>query len=126
MGAEDGERGQQGVPETAFRLAIPELERQIVVQENLISVLAGENPGPVTRAGAPLKEPMPPDVPAGLPSSLLERRPDIREAEQLVRSANAQVGVAEARSGSASKISLTFPSLSAPKTIWVKASIWAW
>jgi multidrug efflux system outer membrane protein len=82
--------------EATAAATIPELERQIVVQENLISVLAGENPGPVTRAGAPLKEPMPPDVPAGLPSSLLERRPDIREAEQLVRSANAQVGVAEA------------------------------
>jgi multidrug efflux system outer membrane protein len=75
---------------------IPDLERQIAFQENLLSVLVGENPGPVTRAGDPSEDLMPPEVPAGLPSTLLERRPDIREAEQLVRSANAQIGVAEA------------------------------
>jgi outer membrane protein, multidrug efflux system len=75
---------------------IPEFERRIVVQENIISVLIGQNPGPVTRAGSPLQELLPPEVPPGLPASLLERRPDVREAEQLVRSANAQIGVAEA------------------------------
>lgn len=75
---------------------IPEFERRIVVQENLISVLVGQNPRSVARASSPLEELLPPEVPAGLPSTLLERRPDIREAEQLVRSANAQIGVAEA------------------------------
>jgi multidrug efflux system outer membrane protein len=75
---------------------IPELERLVTLQENQISVLLGENPGPVLRAGFPLDEQMPPDVPVGLPSALLERRPDIREAEQQLRSANAQVGVAKA------------------------------
>jgi multidrug efflux system outer membrane protein len=74
---------------------IPDLERQILLQEDLISVLAGQNPGPVTRSGTPLEQLMPPEVPAGLPSALLERRPDIRETEQLLRSANAQIGVAE-------------------------------
>jgi outer membrane protein, multidrug efflux system len=75
---------------------IPDLQRQIVLIENQLSILLGENPGPITRTGADFDNESPPDVPPGLPSSLLERRPDIRQAEQLLRSANAQVGVAEA------------------------------
>jgi multidrug efflux system outer membrane protein len=82
--------------EAAAAATIPELERQIAVQENLVNVLLGQNPGPVARTGVSLENLLPPDVPAGLPSTLLERRPDVREAEQLLRSANAQVGVAEA------------------------------
>ncbi|EEF62909.1 efflux transporter outer membrane subunit [Pedosphaera parvula] len=76
--------------------SIPDLERQIVIQENQISVLLGQNPGPVFRNKNLLQLTLPPDVPAGLPSSLLQRRPDIREADQLFRSANAQIGVAVA------------------------------
>lgn len=75
---------------------IPNLERQIAVQENVLSVLLGQPPGPVAREAAGWEEQQPPDIPAGLPSSLLERRPDIRQAEQQLRSANAQVGVAVA------------------------------
>jgi multidrug efflux system outer membrane protein len=75
---------------------IPDLRRQIAVVENQLSVLVGENPRAIVRAGSNFDKEWPPDVPAGLPSSLLERRPDIREAEQQLRSANAQVGVAEA------------------------------
>jgi outer membrane protein, multidrug efflux system len=82
--------------QAAAAATIPELERQIAVQENLINVLLGQNPGTVTRTEASLENLLPPDVPAGLPSDLLARRPDVREAEQLLRSANAQVGVAEA------------------------------
>ncbi|MGP8198162.1 MAG: efflux transporter outer membrane subunit [Limisphaerales bacterium] len=75
---------------------IPELERQIVVQENQIRALLGMNPGPVIRHRKLLEQLLPPDVPPGLPSTLLERRPDIRQAEQLVRSANAQIGAVKA------------------------------
>ena len=75
---------------------IPELERQIVLKENQINVLLGRNPGPVERHAGLLEESLPPEVPAGLPSALLERRPDIRLAEQNLRSANARVGVAMA------------------------------
>ncbi|MGA8366503.1 MAG: efflux transporter outer membrane subunit [Candidatus Acidiferrales bacterium] len=75
---------------------VPDLERQIEQQENSLSILLGNNPGAITR-GLPLTdEPHPPDVPAGLPASLLERRPDIREAEENLIAANAQIGVARA------------------------------
>jgi multidrug efflux system outer membrane protein len=75
---------------------IPDLERQIQQQENLISILAGSNPGSVTRGLALTAQPHAPVIPAGLPSSLLERRPDIRSAEQQLISANAEIGVARA------------------------------
>jgi multidrug efflux system outer membrane protein len=75
---------------------IPDLERQIHQQENLLSILLGENPRSIPR-GRPLTEqPAPDNVPAGLPSELLERRPDVREAEANMMAANAQIGVAKA------------------------------
>jgi multidrug efflux system outer membrane protein len=75
---------------------IPDLERQIGQQEDAINILLGNYPGGVTRGLALAQQALPPDVPPGLPSSLLERRPDIREAEQLLVAANAEVGVAKA------------------------------
>jgi multidrug efflux system outer membrane protein len=76
--------------------SIPDLERQISQQENSLSILLGASPGPIPR-GRPLTEqPNPPTVPVGLPSELLERRPDIREAEAALVAANAEIGVAKA------------------------------
>jgi outer membrane protein, multidrug efflux system len=75
---------------------IPSLEQQIEQEENLISILLGKNPDTVARGQALTEQPRPPAVPAGLPSSLLERRPDIRQAEQQLIAANAQIGVAKA------------------------------
>jgi outer membrane protein, multidrug efflux system len=76
--------------------SIPELERQIAVKENQISLLLGNNPSPVPHSAKLLDQVVPPDIPAGLPSALLERRPDILTIEQELRSANAQIGVATA------------------------------
>jgi multidrug efflux system outer membrane protein len=76
--------------------AIPDLERRSEQQENLISILLGKNPAPVTRGKPLVENAILPTVPAGLPSSLLERRPDIQSSEQQLVAANARVGVAKA------------------------------
>lgn len=82
--------------------AIPTLEQAIALQENALSVLIGRNPGPIERGGK-LETLAKPAVPAGIPSELIARRPDILQAEQQLVSANALVGAARA---------LYFPSLS--------------
>jgi multidrug efflux system outer membrane protein len=76
--------------------SIPDLERRIEQEENLISILLGKNPAPVTRGKPLLENLVLPTVPAGLPSSLLDRRPDIQSVEQQLVAANAQIGVAKA------------------------------
>ncbi len=76
--------------------AIPDLERQIAQQENQLSILLGENPRPIPRGHALIAQSEPPAVPAGLPSELLARRPDIREAEENLIAANARIGVVKA------------------------------
>jgi multidrug efflux system outer membrane protein len=75
---------------------IPDLERRIEQQENYLSTLLGNNPSPIARGRKLTEQPHVPEIPAGLPSSLLERRPDIREAEAQLIAANAQIGVAKA------------------------------
>ena len=82
---------------------IPQLEQQIQQEENAITILLGENPGPIAHQDPNALTPPPQDLPTGLPSQLLERRPDIQQAEATLISANAQIGVARAQ---------FFPSLS--------------
>jgi multidrug efflux system outer membrane protein len=76
---------------------IPELERRIAQEENAISILLGNYPQAVPRGRPLVEQPLPPEVPPGLPSTLIERRPDIREAEQVLVAANAEIGVAKAQ-----------------------------
>jgi outer membrane protein, multidrug efflux system len=80
--------------QAAAAAAIPEYERQIALQENVLSVLLGSNPQSIAHTAKLLDEIVPPEIPVGLPSALLERRPDVLASEQQVRAANAQVGVA--------------------------------
>jgi multidrug efflux system outer membrane protein len=89
----EASRAQAALADAAS--AMPSILQQITLTENELSVYLGRNPSPINRSG-PLAEALPPQVPAGLPSALLERRPDVREMEQLLRSANAQVGVSVA------------------------------
>jgi outer membrane protein, multidrug efflux system len=76
---------------------VPQLEQQIQQNENALSLLLGGNPGPVAHSDANALTPPPRDLPAGLPSRLLERRPDILQSEQILVAANAQIGVAKAQ-----------------------------
>ena len=109
--------------------AIPALERQIAAQENLISVLLGRNPGPIAR-GKTIDERAAPGIPADLPSTLLERRPDILQAEQTLVAANANIGAAKALyfptlslTGLLGSVSTAFGDfLSGPATAWTVAA----
>jgi outer membrane protein, multidrug efflux system len=82
---------------------VPEIQSQIAAKENQISTLLGRNPGPIPRGRPLFDQEVTPSVPAGLPSALLERRPDLRRVEQELVAANAQIGAAKA---------LFFPQLS--------------
>jgi outer membrane protein, multidrug efflux system len=77
--------------------AIPDFERQIEQEENSISILLGRNPGPIVREASEMNWPQPEQIPTGIPSQLLERRPDIQQAEEQLVAANANIGVAKAQ-----------------------------
>lgn len=81
----------------AAQANLPNLQRQIAQQENALSILLGRNPGPIERGLTNAEQPHPQDIPAGIPSQLLERRPDIQQAEAKLIAANARIGVAKAQ-----------------------------
>jgi multidrug efflux system outer membrane protein len=77
--------------------SVPEYQRRVAQTENALSILLGRNPGPVMLGSDLENQILPPDIPVGLPSMLVTRRPDILQAEELLRSQNAQIGVAVAQ-----------------------------
>ena len=81
----------------AASVQVPQLEQQIQQEENALRLLLGKNPGPVAHTAPNALTPVPQDLPVGLPSRLLERRPDILQAEQQLIEANARIGVARAQ-----------------------------
>ena len=82
---------------SATAAVIPDIERQVVLSENFLCLLLGRPPGPIARGAALAGQyTLPPHVPAGLPATLLERRPDVVRAERLLMAANADVGAAKA------------------------------
>ncbi len=118
---------QRAAGEVASAAAtVPDLERQVTQTENRLSILLGRNPGAIARGVALIDQPLPPTVPAGLPSALLERRPDIREAEQQLVASNARIG--EARADYFPRISLTgtfgFESVALSDLFTAPARIW--
>lgn len=76
---------------------LPQVEQQIQQQENALNLLLGANPGPIAHTDPNTLTPPPQELPTGIPSQLLERRPDIQQAEQTLVAANAQIGVARAQ-----------------------------
>jgi multidrug efflux system outer membrane protein len=76
---------------------LPQLEEQVQQQENALRLLLGENPGPVAHTDPNALTPPPQDLPTGIPSQLLERRPDIQQSEAQLKAANANIGVARAQ-----------------------------
>jgi outer membrane protein, multidrug efflux system len=105
---------------------VTDLERQIAQQENAVSILRGGNPGDISRGLKLIEQPHAPEVPVGLASSLLERRPDILQAEASLIAANARIGVA--RAAYFPSISLTgtagFESSALNSLMTVSAGLW--
>ncbi|WP_263385130.1 efflux transporter outer membrane subunit [Granulicella arctica] len=81
----------------AARANLPDIRRQIAIEENTISILLGRNPDAVDRGLSVDQQPHPQEIPVGVPSQLLERRPDIQQAEAKLIAANARIGVAKAQ-----------------------------
>jgi outer membrane protein, multidrug efflux system len=105
---------------------IPEFERLIAIKENQISVLLGQNPAAVLTKSKLLDQVVPPDIPIGLPSALLERRPDILAAEQQVRAANARIGVATAAFFPQIGLTALFGQASSPLSDFTSGKANAW
>jgi len=110
---------------------IPQIESDITAKENQISILLGRAPGPIPRGKPMYEQPVMPAVPAGLPSALLERRPDLRQVEQQLVGANARIGAAKAEFFPKLSLTTLFGTASAEvsaltggaATIWAAAGI---
>ena len=105
---------------------ITQLEESIAQTENQLNLLLGKNPGEIPRGKSLVAQPQLPEVPEGLPSQLLERRPDVREAEQSLAAANANVGVAKAAFFPQIPLTASYGAASASLGDFLKQSANAW
>jgi multidrug efflux system outer membrane protein len=105
---------------------IAQLEESIAQTENQLSLLLGRNPGDISRGMSVVEQPHLPDVPVGLPSQLLERRPDVREAEETLAAANASVGVAKAAFFPQIPLTASYGAVSASLGDFLQHSASAW
>jgi len=87
---------QAEIEEATAAVAVPQFERQRTLVQNALSVLLGRNPGPIRRGLPLVEQALPEDPPAGIPSELLQRRPDVIQTEELLHAQLARIGVAEA------------------------------
>ena len=124
--ASDLEAARAEAAQADAAASIPQIQEQIATTENELSALLGRNPGPIERTRTPGVEMLPPEVPAGLPSALLERRPDLREAEQQLRSANAQVGESVAEFFPKFGLTTFLGKISEPLSAYSQGSTNAW
>lgn len=90
------ELNQAQIQKAIAASAVPLYERMVIITENALSVLLGRYPGPVERPAGLNDQPIPPDIPSGIPSLILERRPDVLYAEQQLAAQTARIGVAQA------------------------------
>lgn len=94
---------QAQIQEAIAAAAVPFYERLVAQTENALSILLGNNPGTIVRTRVLKDEVIPPEIPSGIPSSVLARRPDVNQAEQMLAAQNARIGVA---------VAMRFPSIS--------------
>ncbi|MEZ5083143.1 MAG: efflux transporter outer membrane subunit [Bacteroidales bacterium] len=94
---------QAEIQEAIAAASVPYYERQVAQVENALSILTGLNPGPILRNRTLRDQVIPPEIPSGIPSTVLQRRPDINQAEQMLIAQNAMIGVA---------VAMRFPSIS--------------
>lgn len=90
------ELNQAQIQEAIAASSVPYYERQVAIAEHSLSILLGRNPGKIGRTAKLLDQPVPPEIPAGIPSQILERRPDVLYSEQMLAAQTARIGVAQA------------------------------
>jgi outer membrane protein, multidrug efflux system len=116
---------QAQIQEAIAAVAIPQYVRAVANSENALSILLGRNPGPILRGASLANQAMPPDVPPGLPSDMLQRRPDILQAEQIVAAQNAMIGVAQAMRFPTFSLTALFGVASPELTTSAAAAAWS-
>jgi multidrug efflux system outer membrane protein len=116
---------QAQIQEAIAAAAIPQYERLVAQSEHILSILLGKNPGPIALQYTLSQQTIPPDIPPGLPSTLVERRPDIMEAEYMVAAQNARIGIAQAMRFPSFSLTGLFGAASPDLTLSAASAAWS-